>query len=71
MGVFNEALRIRRLATGSDVLAGSIARIRMLGSEAPIEWVQDPAGLHIKLPAEKPCEHAFAFAIEHDQPLQA
>jgi alpha-L-fucosidase len=39
-----------------------IAEITLLGA-GRLEWHQDQAGLHIKLPSHKPCEHAFCFKI--------
>jgi hypothetical protein len=31
--------------------------------EGALKFSQDGAGLKVKLPAEKPCEHAFALKI--------
>jgi alpha-L-fucosidase len=49
----------KSLRTGT----GEIAEISLLGA-GRLEWSQDQAGLHIKMPAQKPCEHAFCFKIQ-------
>jgi alpha-L-fucosidase len=43
--------------------AGKIAEVSLLGA-GRLEWSQDQAGLHVKMPAQKPCEHAFCFKIQ-------
>jgi len=41
-----------------------IESVRMLGVDKELEWFFTKEGLTIKTPAEKPCEHAYAFKIE-------
>jgi alpha-L-fucosidase len=53
----------KSLGTGSSVSAEAITKIKLLGTEAPVRWMQDEAGLHITPPAEKSCNHAFALKI--------
>jgi len=55
-----EAL-ITSLATGPGV-AARVEHVDLLG-HGPIEFTQDAAGLHLKLPATAPCEHACTFKI--------
>lgn len=50
---------IKSLGTGTY----EIAEINLLGA-GRLEWHQDHDGLHIKLPSQKPCEHAFCFKIQ-------
>ncbi len=38
--------------------------VRLLGHEAPTRWAQTDTGLQVRLPAQKPCEHAFVLKIE-------
>jgi alpha-L-fucosidase len=45
-----------------------IISIRMLGSDQPLKWKLDEAGLTIETPAERPGEHAYVFKIERGQP---
>jgi len=37
--------------------------VTLLGHQGELRWTHDEKGLSISLPAEKPCEHAFAFRI--------
>jgi alpha-L-fucosidase len=43
--------------------AGQIRSVTLLGHKGALKFSQDDAGLKVKLPAEKPCEHAFALKI--------
>ena len=50
------------LSLGTGV--GGVADVRLLGSDAVIDWSFTESGrLNITPPAEKPCKHAFAFKI--------
>jgi alpha-L-fucosidase len=40
-----------------------VRTVRLLGSSANLKWTQDSAGLSIELPAQRPCNYAFAFKI--------
>jgi alpha-L-fucosidase len=40
-----------------------IERVRLLGHEGALPFVQDGTGLKVTLPAEKPCDYAFALEI--------
>jgi len=45
-------------------LAGqTIAGVALLGHDGRLTWSSDAEGLHIRMPAQKPCDHAFAFRI--------
>ena len=52
---------IPSLAKGK--VAGKIEKINLLGHKGSLEFSQDEAGLHITMPADKPCDHAFALEI--------
>ncbi len=43
-----------------------ISTISLLGSDARLEYQQEPDGLHIKLPAQAPAKYAYAFRITFD-----
>jgi alpha-L-fucosidase len=43
-----------------------VKRVNLLG-HGPLEFRVDTRGLHIAMPLEKPCEHAFALAINQGQ----
>jgi alpha-L-fucosidase len=63
MGWPDNKINIKSLKKGSPVSTERIAQITMLGSEEGLEWSQDEAGLQIKAPASKPCDHAYTYKI--------
>lgn len=55
---------ITSLATGASSLPpGKIERVELLGAPGPLAFTQDAGGLHVKLPAKKPCDHAYVLKI--------
>ncbi|MFB3827748.1 MAG: alpha-L-fucosidase [Bryobacteraceae bacterium] len=56
-------LRIRTLKQGARIASGGIAKISLLGSQAPVRWKQTAEALEVQLPAEKPCKHAYALRL--------
>ena len=59
----NEVL-IRSMKSGSSYLKHpEISSVELIGSDAVLEWEQTPEGLKVRLPAEKPCEHAYSLRI--------
>ena len=42
---------------------GTINSVELLGSDANLDWTRTEDGLEFRLPADKPCEHAYAFRI--------
>jgi alpha-L-fucosidase len=59
-------LVIKSLAKGSPDFSGKIGYVRLLGVEGTLKYSQDASGLTIDVPAKKPCDYAYAFAIELD-----
>jgi len=55
-------ITIRALAKLPET-AGKVTGVTLLGHQGELRWTHDEKGLSISLPAEKPCEHAFAFRI--------
>ena len=51
------------LAKDSRLCPEEIERVRMLGIDDTLSWVRDESGLHITLPDQPPCEHAFVLEI--------
>ena len=51
--------------------AGTIKAVSLLGHEGKLDWTQTAGGLVVGLPAQKPCEYAFALKIvgDHLQPV--
>ena len=56
-------LTVTTLATESITRPLNIAQVELLGCKAPLNWTQDADGLHVDMPSEKPCEHAFSLKI--------
>ena len=42
----------------------TVESVMLLGSDTPIAWEQTDSGLQVRLPVQKPCEHAFVLKIE-------
>ncbi|KAA5537552.1 alpha-L-fucosidase [Roseiconus nitratireducens] len=49
--------------TDSDQDIGIIESIEMLGTDADIRWTRDKRGLHVSLPSQPPCEHAYVLKL--------
>lgn len=48
---------------GTAKYSSHIKRVQLVGHEGDLDFDRDTKGLLIKLPKEKPCEHAFVFRI--------
>lgn len=42
---------------------GRVKSVTLLGREGNLEFTQDETGLKVTMPAEKPCDYAFALKI--------
>jgi alpha-L-fucosidase len=58
---------IKSLKAGSSVPAEKILAIRMLGTAGELAWRQDEQGLHVQLPAQRPCDYAYTLKIEQKE----
>jgi len=54
---------VQSLSTGAGFAAAQIAGVHLLGAADALAWTVDEAGLHVMLPAEQPCEHAYTLKI--------
>jgi alpha-L-fucosidase len=55
---------IHSLGRGQTHLSGEIRTVELLGSEGPLEWTRDEAGLHVTLPKAAPRdEYALSLRI--------
>ena len=54
---------IKSLAAGSEFDPGRIEDVALLGSSADLEWSRDKTGLHVSLPAQSPCDHAYVLKL--------
>jgi len=55
---------VRTLAAGAPGVVGRVRNVALLGHPNPLPWRQTAEGLEVTLPAQKPCDHAYALRIE-------
>jgi len=55
---------IKSLAENSRYWNGEIGSVQLLGEVSEMKFTRDKTGLHIALPAQKPCDIAFALKIK-------
>ncbi|MEM1581846.1 MAG: alpha-L-fucosidase [Candidatus Bathyarchaeia archaeon] len=60
-----EKITIKSLA--KDLVEGKICEVNLLGSDRKIRWQQDPNGLTVQLPPEKPCKYAYVLRVKMDK----
>jgi alpha-L-fucosidase len=48
----------------TNTLAGAVTGVELLGSKDKLDFSRDALGLRIKLPANRPCDFAYAFKIK-------
>ena len=51
---------VTSLGSGQN-LKGKVGKVELLGHKGDLKFTQDAQGLTVAMPAEKPCEHAFAL----------
>jgi alpha-L-fucosidase len=56
-------LTIKSLASGAANTKADIKAVELVGSAAQLKWQRGKDGLHVELPAEKPCDYAFSLRI--------
>jgi len=44
-------------------VSSKVQGVELLGYKGRVRWSQDPGGLKVQMPAEKPCEHAIGLKI--------
>jgi alpha-L-fucosidase len=57
-------ISVKSLSDDVQVSTRGIKSISLVGSDAKLDWSQDQDGLYVKLPEEKPCDHAYTLKIE-------
>ena len=53
-----------------NLYPGEVRSVSMLGVQQELEWSLTNAGLKIKPPVQKPCDHAYVFKIMRDHPFR-
>ncbi len=56
-------LTIKSLGASASNWNGDIKTVGLVGSPAQLKWQRSKDGLHVELPAEKPCDYAFSLRI--------
>ncbi len=54
---------LQSLSTNLRLYPAEIGNVQLLGSSQPVKWSRGRSGLKVKLPADKPCDHAYALKI--------
>jgi hypothetical protein len=54
--------------TSLGAVAGKVVAVSLLGSNAKLDWSQDPDALVLKPAAEWPCQPGVVFKIELGEP---
>jgi len=65
---YNEWNALKMGPKPDGTLPDEIKSVRMLGVDQELEWKLTSEALVIKVPDQKPCEHAYVFKIIRDQP---
>ena len=58
---------IQSLGANLKLYTGPIGSVEMLGVKETLVWSQTARGLKVRLPAERPCQHAFVLRIRPKQ----
>ncbi len=58
----NNRVTIKPLRTNNPQRTGKIEHVELLG-HGKVDFTRDNEGLKIHLPAQKPCEHAYALKL--------
>ena len=56
-------LTVGTLAANAPGLVGKVKTVSLLGSPEKLAWTQTANGLVVTMPAQKPCDHAYALKI--------
>ena len=57
-------MEIRSLGTDLRLYEKSVGSVELLGCREPLRWSVRGNGLHVKMPEQRPCEHAFVLRIK-------
>jgi alpha-L-fucosidase len=63
LGVPVSEIRIKSLGLNAKISDKAVKTVRLLGSDKPLTWSQEPDALVIKVPTQLPTQHATAFQI--------
>ena len=63
LAIPQDDITIKSVSKSFDPASRAVSKVELLGSDARLDWKQQPDGLVIKCPATMPCEHAIALRI--------
>jgi len=63
MGWPEKEATVKALGTASPQSPGKIGNAELLGYPGRLTWSQEPTGLRVQLPAEKPSDYAITFKV--------
>jgi alpha-L-fucosidase len=56
-------VKIRSLARNLRLYSGKIGSVELLGTKEPLKWSHSTTQLKVRLPSDRPCEHAYVLKI--------
>lgn len=56
-------ITIKSFGTGAKLLDSPIKQVALLGTDAKLQWTQEPDGLHVECPEQMPFKIAVAFRV--------
>lgn len=59
----NDEVTVQSLGTNFRLYDREIGSVELIGSQEKLKWSRTSRGLKVKLPAEKPCDHAFVLKV--------
>ncbi|MBT4497345.1 MAG: alpha-L-fucosidase, partial [Gemmatimonadetes bacterium] len=59
----NNEVTVQSLGTNLRLYDREIGSVELVGSKEKIKWSRTSRGLKVKLPEEKPCDHAFVLKV--------
>ncbi|MEM7531711.1 MAG: alpha-L-fucosidase [Chloroflexota bacterium] len=54
---------IKSLGTDLYLYNKEVSSVSLVGSDAELSWMHNGSGLHVSMPEEKPCDHAYVLKI--------
>ncbi len=63
-----ENLVVQSLSTNLRLYPEEVESVHLLGSAQPLKWSREETGLTVKMPTEKPCDHAYTLRITQSKP---
>jgi len=63
-----EEMVIQSLSTNLRLHPEEVDNVQLLGSNEPLAWSRDEAGLRVEMPTQKPCDYAFSLKITKGKP---